>query len=478
MPQRLAHFIGGDNMAASGGEYFDSINPSDGSVAAQVARGTPEDIDKAVAAANAAAKQWRDMRPLERGQVVSALGRLILDNLDELAKIESDDMGMPVLFASMSIRGAANYFIYYGGLAPSIQGENIQIGPAQHSYTIYQPYGVVGIITPWNAPLNQAARSMAPALAAGNTVVLKPSEYTSVTTVKFAQMAEQAGVPPGVLNVVTGYGAETGEPLVRHKGVHKVSFTGSVATGIKVGVMAAEKVMRVSLEMGGKSPDIVFEDADLEAALPGVTFGLLANSGQICLAGTRILVQRSVYDQFSQMLVQSMESMSIGRDKDFPALGPIANQMQFDKVMDYLDSAKKDGATLLTGGERATDGDLKEGLYIKPTLYTDVSDEMRIVKEEIFGPVGVLIPFDTEEEAIAIANNTDFGLAAGVWTRDVSRAIRVSEQLEVGQIYVNYYIDSGVESPLGGHKKSGLGHEKGVTALRNYTQMKNVSIAI
>ena len=475
---QYGHFINATFVDPANGKYMESINPDDRSVVTKIAAGSAEDVEKAVAAAKAAGPAWADMRPLERGKIVSRIGRLLEERIEEFANAESAEMGVPGMGAFGTMVTASNYFQYYGGLAASLQGEHIPVGPEQHSYTVHEPYGVVGVITPWNAPLNQACRGIAPALAVGNTVVHKPSEYTSATALMFAELAVEAGLPEGVLNVVTGAGAEAGEALVKHEDVAKIAFTGSVRAGREIGKIAADKIMPVTLELGGKSPDIIFEDADLEAALPGAVFAFLANSGQICLAGTRILVQRSIVDKFAEMMAGAASKMPVGKDKPFPSLGPIANEMQFNKVLDYFKVAEGEGAKLVTGGKQAEGEGLENGFYIEPTVYVDVSNDMRIAREEIFGPVGVIIPFDTEEEAIAIANDTNYGLAAGLWTRDVSRAHRVASKLQAGQIYVNYYLESGVEHPLGGYKQSGIGREKGVMALKQYTQTKNIIIKI
>ncbi len=475
---QYGHFIAGDFTAPQSGAYIDSINPADGSVVTQIAEGSGADVDAAVAAAKAASSEWGAMRPLERGKTLINLARALEANIEFFANLESQEMGMPAMAGMGTMMGAANYYHYYGGLAPSVQGDNIQVGPYQHSYTIHEPYGVVGVITPWNAPLNQAARSIAPALAAGNAVVHKPSEYTSATALALAELAIDAGVPKGVLNIVTGTGPQTGEALVRHADVAKIAFTGSLRAGREIGKIAAEKVMPVTLEMGGKSPDIIFEDANLEAALPGALFAFVGNSGQVCLAGTRILVQKSIYEQFSAMLKAAIENIPVGLDKPFPSLGPIANQAQFEKVLGYFDVAKQDGAKLLAGGARATGEGLDAGFYVQPTIYGEVNNNMRIAREEIFGPVAVLIPFADEAEAIAIANDTNYGLAAGIWTENLSRAHRVGARLQAGQIYVNYYLESSVEHPLGGYKQSGIGREKGMGALTQYTQLKNISIKL
>ncbi len=476
--KRYGHFISGEFQAPSSNEYIDSINPSDQSVVACVAKGNKQDVENAIEASKLANKKWANMRPQERGRILINVGRKLRENIAYLGELESSEMGMPLQAASMTLETAATYFEYYGGLAPSLHGDTIPVGPNQHSYTLLEPYGVVGVITPWNAPLNQSARSIAPALAAGNCVVLKPSEHSSLTALNFAEMAVAAGLPKDVLNVVTGLGADTGEALVSHSLVSKVAFTGSVKTGQAIGAIAAQKVMPVTLELGGKSPNIVFEDADLSAALMGVLMGFSANSGQVCLAGSRVLIQRSIYDEFSKKLAATASYIPVGLDKPFPSLGPIANKDQYEKILNYFEVAKEDGATLLAGGEKATVEGLENGFYLKPTIYGDVNNDMRIAREEIFGPVGVLIPFDDEKEAIAIANDTEYGLAAGIWTKDLSRAHRVASQIDAGQIYVNYYIDTGVEHPVGGYKKSGIGREKGMAALKQYTQSKNITIKL
>ena len=467
-------FINGEFTAPASGEYFDANSPSSGEAFARIARGNESDVEKAVAAAKSTRTEWASMNPMKRGEVLKKVAVAIRENINHLADIESREMGMPSAMSPWAIDGAAEYFDFYGSMAPTVHGDTVPIAEDTFAYTVYEPYGTVAVVSPWNGPANQAARSAAPALAAGNTVVCKPSEFGSIAVIEMARIAHEAGLPAGVFNVVTGYGNESGVALTSHPEIEKIAFTGSVNTGRAIGKVAADRVVPVTMELGGKSPDIVFEDAKLEVAAPKVVFGFILNSGQVCTSGTRILVQRSIFDKFSKMLVEVAENIPVGIDKPMPTLGPIANKMQFDKVLSYLESAQKEGATCLTGGEPATGEDLDGGMYIKPTIYSDVTQDMTVVKEEIFGPVGVLIPFDTEEEAIEIANNTDLGLAAGVWSQDASRVHRVVAKLQAGSIYINDWHGQAVELPMGGYKRSGIGRERGMQAIKSYMQTKNV----
>ena len=413
------------------------------------------------------------MPALERGRLLADIARALRAQAEEFAALETRDTGKPRQVALAEVETSAQYFEFYGGLTGLPIGETLDIAPDQHVYTLREPYGVIGIITPWNVPLTQAARAAAPALAAGNTLVMKPAEVSSSSTVALGRLASEVGFPPGVLNVVTGSGRVVGTAIVEHPGVGKVAFTGSVPTGRTIGRIAAERIMPLTLELGGKSANIIFADANLAEAVEGAIKGFTANAGQVCSAGTRLLVHRSIHDDVVSAIVDKVDRIRLGED-----LGPIITRSQFEEVQSYFDVASEEGAVAAAGAGVADDPRLAKGFYIKPTVYTGVDNSMRIAQEEIFGPVLVVIPFDTDDEAVTIANDSEYGLVAGVWTADISRAITVSERIQAGQVFVNTWSTNAVQAPFGGWKNSGYGREKGIEALHHYSQVKCVTIKL
>ncbi|WP_416960485.1 aldehyde dehydrogenase family protein [Streptomyces sp. Agncl-13] len=473
---QFEHWIGGRPVPPASGRHLDSTSPHDGELVLRIADGSAEDVERAVIAAHQAQPAWGRTTTAERSRVLTSIAAGIREGIDALVELECAEGGKLPAPARTELLIAADYFDYYGSIVRTLAGDTIDQGPQNLTYTRREPYGVVAVITPWNGPLNQASRGIAPALAAGNTVVLKPSEFTSGTSLELGRIATQAGLPDGVLNVVTGLGPTVGVPLVSHPLVRRIGFTGSVATGRAIGRIAAERVIPVALELGGKSPILVFADADLDAAARAAAMSVLINSGQVCSATTRLLVERGVQDELVRRIGAILNDKRPGED-----FGPIVTPPQFDKVLGMLATAEREGAHAVVGGNRYGDGDgagvPERGLYIQPTVLTDVKPDMQAAREEIFGPVLVALPFDTEDEAVTLANATEYGLAAAVWSGDTARGLTIAHRIEAGQVAVNGGV-MGIETPFGGYKTSGIGREKGIEALYEYTQLKTVSVTL
>jgi acyl-CoA reductase-like NAD-dependent aldehyde dehydrogenase len=475
-------YINGKSASPSGGEYFETVNPYTSKVWAEVARCTPEDANRAVEAAYAqlTTGEWSKLNASQRGALLRRLGDLIRDHAQELAEYEVRDNGKLINEMLAQCNYLPQWYYYYGGLADKIQGAVIPIDkPDVFNYTRHEPIGVVAAITPWNSPLLLLSFKLAPALAAGCTLVIKPSEFTSTSTLKLMELIEQAGFPPGVVNVVTGFGAEVGAALVEHPKVAKVAFTGGTESGAYVYQQAAKGLKRCTLELGGKSPNVVFDDAVIDDAVKGAISGIFAATGQTCIAGSRLLVQDGIYDEFVARLVEFARQARIGNPMD-PAtqVGPVTTPPQYQKILQYIEVAKSEGAQCLLGGGPASGpecGDSK--LFVQPTIFAGVTNRMRIAQEEVFGPVLSIIRFKTDEEAVEIANDIAFGLAAGVWTQSIKRALKVSAAIRAGTIWVNTYRAISYMSPFGGYKMSGLGRENGIEGMQEYLQTKSVWIS-
>jgi aldehyde dehydrogenase (NAD+) len=474
--------IGGEWVDASSGEIFESINPYTGRVWATAPEAGDEDVERAVQAAREAFDEgpWGKLTGTERARLIRRLADLLAENADDIAVVESTDNGKLLREMSGQLNALPEWYYYFGGAADKIQGETIPSDkPNFFVYTRREPMGVVGAIIPWNSPLLLLTFKLAPALAAGCTFVAKTAEQTPASTLEFAKLFEEAGFPPGVFNVVTGCGPTTGSALVRHSGVDKVAFTGSTETGKQVMKDAADHLAKVSLELGGKSPNIVFEDADIDAVANGVVSGIFAATGQTCIAGSRLFVQEDLHDELIERLIEKANSIKLGDPLDEETeMGPIAFKEQLEKVQGYIDTGQNEGAKLACGGKPPDNPELQDGFFIEPTILTNVDNEMQVARDEIFGPVLTVIPAKSEEEIIRQANDTPYGLAAGVWTKDLQRAHRVAHALKAGTVWVNSYRTLSFNAPFGGYKESGIGRENGLESLKEYTQLKTIWIEL
>ncbi len=477
-PKRM--LIDGKWVEAASGKAFETINPSTGEVLATVAEGDSEDIDRAVEAARRAFNgPWRKFKPYERQNLLLKLADLVEWHFEELAALDTLDMGAPISRTKGSRLRVLGMLRYYAGQATAIHGETIENSlPGDYvSYTLKEPVGVVGAIIPWNGPLGATIWKIGPALATGCTVVLKPAEEAPLTPLRLAELCQEAGVPAGVVNVVPGYGETAGAALSAHRDVDKVAFTGSHLTGQKIVQASAGNLKRVSLELGGKSPDVVFADADLDAAVPGASMAVFANSGQICSAGTRLFVERRIYEEFTARVADYSKSLRVGNSSNPDTqIGPLVSPEQLDRVTGYLAIGRQEGARPLSGGERLTDGEYAKGYFVPPTVFADVKDDMRIAQEEIFGPVISAIPFTDIDDVIERSNATTFGLGSGLWTRDVSKAHKLARGIRAGSVWINCYQAMDPAVPFGGYKMSGYGRESGKQHVEEYLNVKAVWI--
>ena len=471
--------VGGARAGASSGATFEVIDPSTGGQITEVPRARADDVDRAVQAARAAFedRRWLGLRPGKRAEILFKLGELIKRHIAELSQLESLDSGKPITLSSGEIWAAGEVFRYYSGWPTKVYGETNPSDDSMFVYSLREPMGVCGGIIPWNYPLIMAAWKVAPALAFGNTVVLKPAEQTPLTALRLGELALEAGVPEGVVNVVSGFGDEAGAALAAHEDVDKIAFTGSTAVGRKILHASESNLKRLSLELGGKSPNIVFADANLKRASKGSMLGVFLNSGQVCTAGTRILVESSIHDAFVESLVETTGTMKVGPGLDEETgMGPVVSSEQLERVLRYIDIGKSEGAQLVAGGARLPE--LGDGYFVEPTVFAGVRNDMRVAREEIFGPVAAVIEVADVEQAIEVANDTKYGLAATVWTTDLAKAHRVARGVRAGTVWVN---TTGLYDPavsFGGYKQSGFGRELGLHSMETYTQTKSVWISL
>lgn len=477
--RREALLIDGEHLAAAEGRTFETHNPATGAVLADVALASAEDVNRAVAAARRAfdSGPWPRMKAVERGRMLRRVADLIRERLDSLAELETGNSGKAIADARDEVGGAANTFEYYAGAADKVFGETIPMGASALDYTAREPVGVAAQIVPWNFPIVIAAWKMAPALAAGCTVILKPASLTPLTALALGDICHEAGIPAGVVNVLTGDGATAGLLLASHPAVDKVAFTGSTEVGRTIMRAASDNITRVSLELGGKSPCVVFADADIAYAASRIPYSVFANAGQDCCARTRIFVQRSALDQFTQLFVEATQRIRVGDPMAAETeIGSMVSPGQKQRSLDYLAIGRDEGAQVLTGGEPPSTMALDEGSFLLPAVLSGVSNSMRVAQEEIFGPVASIIPFDDEDDVVRQVNDSPFGLSGSVWSRDIGRALRTASRIRTGVISVNSNSSVHVQAPFGGYKQSGIGRELGMHALSLYTEVKNVYV--
>ncbi|AQH02077.1 betaine-aldehyde dehydrogenase [Burkholderia sp. KK1] len=474
--KRYELLINGEFVPPSGGDYSTNLDPATENPIARVAQGTSADVDRAVQAARAALKPWNAIRAAERGRILMKLAELLRENQEELAALESLDAGKPIAGVQrQDVPAAIDTLTYYAGWCDKINGQVVPARPDALTYTVREPVGVVAAIVPWNFPLMIGMWKIAPALACGCTLIVKPAEITPLSALMVGRLALEAGVPPGVLNIVTGKGSVVGDSLVAHPGVDKVTFTGSPSVGRGILQGAAGNFKRVTLELGGKSANVIFADANIDSAVRAAASGIFFNAGQVCSAGSRILAQRAVYDEVVERLAERAQTIKLGDpSKRETNMGPVISAKQMKSVLDYVDIGREEGAALVTGGRRVGE----RGYFVEPTVFANVEHEMRISQEEIFGPVASVIPFDDEADALRIANGTAYSLAAGVWSADIGRVHRMAAELKAGTVWVNTYGFTDVRLPWGGGGDSGFGREHGDVAIENFTEPKAVWVAL
>jgi aldehyde dehydrogenase (NAD+) len=469
--------IGGEWVLAADGQTFETIDPATDQVITRCASAGPEDVERAVKAAEKAMAGWQKLSPAARGKLLWKVAELIERDADAIAQLEVIDMGKPLALArDDDMPMAAEHFRYFAGWTTKLEGNTIPVSPGAYlNYTLREPLGVVGLIIPWNYPFMIAAWKLAPALATGNCCILKPAEQTPLTSIWMGRLLQEAGIPDGVVSILTGYGETAGAAITHHSRVAAVSFTGSTAVGREIVQASAGNLKRVALELGGKSPNVIFADAELPAAIPGAAGGIFYNMGQDCAAGSRLFVEKPVYDEVVEGLTKEAQSLRLGNGFDEGVdQGPLVSREQLDRVTSYLEAGASEGARAATGGRRATEGDLANGYFVEPTVFAAATNDMRIAREEIFGPVVTVIPFDDLEDAVAQGNATPYGLGAGVWTRDIKKAHWAAAALKAGSVWINCYNIYDAASPFGGYKESGFGREMGHYNLDLFTQVKSV----